>query len=79
MCLGIPMQVISVSETMALCRGPDGETLIDILLVTPVLPGDWLLTFHGARDPGYLRRPCGEGIGSEEEAAQGLEAGRSPR
>ncbi|MCX7056074.1 MAG: HypC/HybG/HupF family hydrogenase formation chaperone [Proteobacteria bacterium] len=48
MCLGIPMQVISVSETMALCRGPDGETLIDILLVTPVLPGDWLLTFLGA-------------------------------
>jgi hydrogenase expression/formation protein HypC len=48
MCLGIPMQVVSVAGTTALCRGRDGETRIDILLVAPVAVGDWLLTFLGA-------------------------------
>ena len=48
MCLGIPMQVLSVSGSMALCRGREGDVHIDIALVTPVEPGDWLLTFLGA-------------------------------
>jgi len=48
MCLGIPMQVVSVAGTTAVCRGRDGEARVDIALVAPVAPGEWLLTFLGA-------------------------------
>jgi len=48
MCLGIPMQVVAVAGVAATCRGRYGEQCIDVALVEPVAPGDWLLTFLGA-------------------------------
>lgn len=59
MCLGIPMQVVSSDGLSAVCRRPDavdggvvndgGEgEVIDIRLIGPVEPGQWVLTFLGA-------------------------------
>jgi len=48
MCLGIPVQVMSVGGTFARCEGPDGALDVDVALVTPVVAGEWLLTFLGA-------------------------------
>jgi hydrogenase expression/formation protein HypC len=48
MCLGIPVQVMSVAGTFARCEGPDGVLDVDVALVNPVLAGEWLLTFLGA-------------------------------
>lgn len=60
MCVGIPMQVLSVDGIAA--RATDGreEALIDLSLTGPVPVGGWVLTFLGAaRD-----------VVSAEEAAQ---------
>ncbi len=48
MCLGIPMQVLTVAGVAATCRGRQGVASIDVALVAPVAPGEWLLTFLGA-------------------------------
>ncbi len=44
MCLGIPMQVLEVQGVSARCVGRNGEARVDLMLVGPVQPGDWLLT-----------------------------------
>ena len=41
-------EVVSVSGTFARCDGPEGALDVDVALVGPVLPGEWLLTFLGA-------------------------------
>lgn len=48
MCVGIPMQVVSIYGMRALCRGAAGDAEIDTLLVGDVRPGDWVLTHLGA-------------------------------
>ena len=48
MCLGIPMQVIEVHETTALCEGRNGQMLINTMLLGQVEVGQWLLTFLDA-------------------------------
>ena len=48
MCLGIPMQVIEVHETTALCEGRNGQMLINTMLLEKVEVGQWLLTFLDA-------------------------------
>ncbi|RVT83233.1 HypC/HybG/HupF family hydrogenase formation chaperone [Rhodobacteraceae bacterium CCMM004] len=48
MCLGVPMQVTAVDGVAALCVDGEDEHLIDISLIDPVRPGDWVLTFLGA-------------------------------
>lgn len=48
MCLGIPMQVISISGLTALCRSREGEQDIDLSLVGEVEPGTWLMVFLGS-------------------------------
>ena len=48
MCLGIPMQVVTAEDMAATCRGRQGDQRIDVALVAPVEPGEWLLTFLGA-------------------------------
>jgi hydrogenase expression/formation protein HypC len=48
MCVGIPMQVVTVEGTTATCRGRLGPQAVDVQLVAPVAPGEWLLTFLGA-------------------------------
>jgi len=46
MCIGIPMQVVSVEDDMfAWCDGRNGHRRINTMLVSTVQPGDWLLTF----------------------------------
>ena len=48
MCLGIPAQVLSVDGHAARCRGRNGTETIDVALIAPVVPGEWLLTWLGA-------------------------------
>ena len=48
MCLGIPMQVVAVDGNAAACTGRNGPQAIDVSLIAPVEPGEWLLTFLGA-------------------------------
>ncbi|MBI4808584.1 MAG: HypC/HybG/HupF family hydrogenase formation chaperone [Nitrosomonadales bacterium] len=48
MCLGIPMQVMEVHETAAICEGRNGRQLINTMLVGRVEVGQWLLTFLDA-------------------------------
>jgi hydrogenase expression/formation protein HypC len=48
MCLGIPMQVLSVSGLSARCRSRTAEQDIDLSLVGDVAPGTWLMVFLGA-------------------------------
>lgn len=48
MCLGIPMQVIEVHETYALCEGRNGQQVINTMLLDRVEVGQWLMTFLDA-------------------------------
>ena len=48
MCLGIPMQVIEVHESSALCEGRNGQQLINTMLLQKVEVGQWLMTFLDA-------------------------------
>jgi hydrogenase expression/formation protein HypC len=45
MCIGIPMQVVSVEPSFANCRGRHEARRVSTLLVGPCAPGDWLLVF----------------------------------
>lgn len=48
MCLGIPMLVLEVHETYALCEGRNGRQAINTMLVERVEAGQWLMTFLDA-------------------------------
>lgn len=49
MCVGVPVEVLSVDGVAATCRDHRGEEqLIDLSLVDPVEPGAHLLTFLGS-------------------------------
>ena len=48
MCVGVPMQVLSVDGIAARATDGRGEALIDLSLTGPVAVGDWILTFLGA-------------------------------
>ena len=45
MCIGIPMQVLAVTDGFAECRGRGERRRISTLLVGACAPGDWLLAF----------------------------------
>lgn len=47
MCIGIPMQVVSVGEGVGVCRTGEEEREVNFLLVGTVAPGDWLLVHAG--------------------------------
>lgn len=47
MCIGIPMQVIEMRETHALCEANGKKELIDMILVGDQIPGTWILNFLG--------------------------------
>lgn len=70
MCLAIPMRVLSMEGTTALCEGRNGVARLDTLLTGPLEPGQWVLNFLG----------MAKEVVSEEEAQQidsalnGLEA-----
>jgi len=48
MCVGVPMQILSVDGLCCRCRARDGEHDIDTSLVGAVQPGDWVMVFLGA-------------------------------
>ncbi|MBA54214.1 MAG: HypC/HybG/HupF family hydrogenase formation chaperone [Pseudomonadales bacterium] len=50
MCIGIPMQVVSVDGLIGWCRPDEASAVeeVDLALVGPCDPGTWLLVFLGA-------------------------------
>ncbi|MCB1518967.1 MAG: HypC/HybG/HupF family hydrogenase formation chaperone [Hyphomicrobiaceae bacterium] len=48
MCIGVPMQVISVEGFTAVCAGRDGAQVIDVGLTSGVQPGEWVMAFLGS-------------------------------
>lgn len=48
MCIGIPMQVVRIDGTQAVCDGRGVTAALDCSLVGPLAPGDWILSFRGA-------------------------------
>jgi len=48
MCLAIPMRVLRMEGTTALCLGRNGEARLDTLLTGPLMAGQWVLGFLGA-------------------------------
>ncbi len=54
MCIGIPMQIVTVDGIVAgcddgTCHGEEGVlTLVDLSLLADCRPGDWILNFLGA-------------------------------
>jgi len=47
-CIGIPMEIIEQREYTALCRGRDGERVVETLLLGPQPEGTWILNFLGS-------------------------------
>ncbi|MDD5393070.1 MAG: HypC/HybG/HupF family hydrogenase formation chaperone [Thiothrix sp.] len=51
MCIGIPMQVIEDRDLMALCRGRNGDEVVNMMLIGSQPAGTWVVNFLGsARD-----------------------------
>lgn len=48
MCLAIPLQVIRMEGTTALCQGRNGIERMDTMLTGPLESGQWILGFLGA-------------------------------
>lgn len=48
MCMGIPMQVMEMRGTHALCEANGQTELIDMILVGDQVQGTWILNFLGA-------------------------------
>ena len=75
MCLGIPMQVVAVDGAAATCRGRYGLQTIDVALVAPIVPGEWLLTFLGAARS-RLEADEATGIDRALDALEAIERGQ---
>lgn len=48
MCIGMPMQVVTIDGFTAQCAGRDGVQAIDMSLAADAQPGDWVMVFLGA-------------------------------
>jgi len=48
MCVGIPARVVRIDGLQAQCESRSGRCTIDLSLIGPVAPGNWVLTFLGA-------------------------------
>jgi len=48
MCIGLPLQIVSVDGIAAEATDGDTRALIDLSLTPGARPGDWVLTFLGA-------------------------------
>jgi len=48
MCLGVPMQLLSVDGIAGLAREEGQTQLVDLSLTPDACPGDWVLVFLGA-------------------------------
>jgi len=76
MCLGIPMQVVTVDGNAATCSGRSGTQPIDVSLIGPVAPGDWLLTFLGAAR-GHLEAEEAAQIDRALDALESIDRGEA--
>ncbi|WP_238365337.1 HypC/HybG/HupF family hydrogenase formation chaperone [Mesobacterium pallidum] len=47
MCVGIPMQILSIDGIAGRATGQEGAALIDMSLCPEAGPGDWVLTHLG--------------------------------
>ena len=47
MCLGVPVRVVESGDGTALCRGPNGDEQIQMLLVGDQPVGTWVLSHLG--------------------------------
>jgi len=74
MCLGIPVRVVACEGTVARCEGRDGVVDVDVSLVAPVVPGEWLMTFLGAAR-GRLDADEAARIGQALGALEAIERG----
>ena len=48
MCLGVPMQLVSVDGIAGMARDGASVELVDLSLTPDARPGDWVLIFLGA-------------------------------
>lgn len=48
MCIGLPLQLQCIEGTSGLARGRGRREWVDLRLVGPCEPGQWLLVFQGA-------------------------------
>ena len=48
MCLALPMQVLAMEGSFAICESRNGRERIDTMLTGPLEPGQWVLCFLGA-------------------------------
>ena len=48
MCIGVPMQVIEMRDSHALCEADGKQELLDMMLVGDQPKGTWVLNFLGA-------------------------------
>ena len=48
MCIGVPVQIIEAGEYMSLCRGRNGEELVNMMLIGPQPKGTWVVNFLGS-------------------------------
>lgn len=48
MCIGVPVQVIEDRDLVALCRGRNGDEIINMMLTGAQPAGTWVLNFLGS-------------------------------
>jgi len=48
MCIGVPVQIIEMRDLMAVCRGRNGDELVNMMLIGPQPEGTWILNFLGS-------------------------------
>ena len=48
MCVGIPMQVISTEDGMAVCEGRGRHERVNAMLLGALVPGTWILAYQGS-------------------------------
>jgi hydrogenase expression/formation protein HypC len=48
MCIGIPLQVVTCDDQMAVCEADGRRERLNVLLVGPQPAGTWVLAFQGS-------------------------------
>jgi hydrogenase expression/formation protein HypC len=48
MCIGVPMQVVKMDGTYAICEADGKQEPVDLILVGEQMVGTWILNFLGA-------------------------------
>ena len=46
MCIALPMKIVALEEMKARCERKGSEVVVDISMIDPPKPGDWLLVFQ---------------------------------